>query len=133
DIMARHNVIIVLMFVGGDGLTQNIVPNPSFENSDSCPVINAHPLTNIIHCNDWFQTNHTYSVDFFHPCMLSRPYDFTPPTTIDGVGEAYDGYGFSGLIPFTFDSQSPEILSVKLTEPLAEDSAYCVSFYYKNS
>jgi gliding motility-associated-like protein len=122
-------IATVLIFIGcSSGAAQSLVPNGNFENVPTCPVVSAVTWNNIIHTTNWFHANWYRSVDFFHPCM---PSPMQPPNVFTGYSYAYNGDGFAGILPYHFDSDQREVLSVKLTRTMSKDSVYCLSFYYK--
>jgi hypothetical protein len=113
-------LLILLPLVGQ---SQNLVPNPSFEEYTECPdsaleldVEGAYPWTSF-----------RQTPDFFHPCdetgMMSSPNSISY-----GFGIPYHGAGKGGFIAVggAFDR---EILGVQLEEPLIIGESYFVSFY----
>ncbi len=112
------------------GFGQNIVPNASFEELECPEEIILHTIS---YCKSWFDTPDTRTADLFHACFEDD--FFTPPYNVSGTSYPNSGIGMGGFIPMMVSSSSDsrEILSVKLIEPLIADSAYCVRFYVKNS
>ncbi|MBU3659101.1 MAG: T9SS type A sorting domain-containing protein [Flavobacteriales bacterium] len=117
----------------------NLVPNPSFEQYDTCPYFpnpSAIGLEQICKSVPWFQPNEpnatpssgcgNSSSDFFHSCSGQIPNvlytDFQFPNF---------GNGFSGIA--TYDAlwipeEAREYLEIKLIENL-KNHKYCVSWY----
>ncbi len=109
---------------------QNMVPNPGFEQMNDCNVdIMDHPIEGFI--ADWFTFNYSENtVDVLHMC-LPIP-ELQPPNTIRGYSYPHSGEGMIGLC-YAQESNYREVASVQLVQPLVKDSAYCVSFWVKNS
>lgn len=117
----------------------NLIPNPSFENFNNCPISETNPyysgLNQICLATPWFQPfqpNDSSSMcggsssDFFHKCSGNIPIipykqDFQNPK---------NGSGFSGISivnPWN-PNDYREYLEVSLSEILKRKN-YCVSWY----
>src|SRR5690554_2937983 len=115
-------------------LTQNLVPNPSFEEIVSCPEM---PDPGQIHLAEpWFDpvTPYQYppinsSSDLYNECAPSD--EAGVPLNYLGFQYARTGKGYAG-ITFWESSNWREKIEVELTEPLIKDSTYCVSMYVVN-
>jgi len=103
--------------------SQNLVPNPSFEEYTECPdsaleldIEGAYPWTSF-----------RQTPDFFHPCdetgMMSSPHSI-----IYGYGVPYHGVGKAGFIGVGGVS-TREIIGVELNEQLIIGESYYVSFF----
>ncbi|MFZ1617722.1 MAG: T9SS type A sorting domain-containing protein [Flavobacteriales bacterium] len=103
---------------------QNLVPNPSFEQIDSCPGIppvlgflpNARP-------QHWYSASG--SPDYFSACedsVASVPYN------VFGYQEAFDGQAYTGMATFLTDEYR-EMAAVELLSPLITGETYYASFY----
>lgn len=130
--MSRYIVSIALIFQLGNCFAQNLVLNSSFEQIDSCQVVVANQYQNIYHCEDWFHTSGTWTVDFFHPCMPS-PYLDPPTLASDMYSYAVNGDGFLGFVFYGIGVNTREVVSSQLSSPLIKDSIYCFSMWFKNS
>ena len=123
----------------------NYVPNPSFEQLDSCPN-GLSQLTN--NCREWFtpisvmyiQPPLSYTLpdgsgtsDYFHSCghsLFSTPHNFAGYQQTK-LGNAYAGIAV--LINDTFYQwtyQWREYIEVKLNKKLTANYTYCAEFYY---
>jgi gliding motility-associated-like protein len=104
---------------------QNLIPNYSFEQMDTCPYNQAQ----ICFAYPWFQPCTTYTN--YPPCMGSSDYwnacssSWTIPQTGWGFQLARTGNGFAGIHCYGSD----EYIEVKLTDSLTANKRYCVSFY----
>lgn len=101
--------------------SQNLVPNPSFEDLDSCP----NNLSAIGSAPPW-QTFRG-SADLFNVCDTVGYVD----VPLNGFGFQYpfDGYGYAGLISFLpGDSVSREFMGAELLSPLTPGVPIYISF-----
>jgi gliding motility-associated-like protein len=112
------------------GYSQNLVPNPGFELINDCNVdIMDHPIEGFI--DSWFTYNYSQNtVDVFNTCFPIP--QIQPPNTIRGFSYPHIGDGMIGVC-YAQESNYREAASVQLTSQLVKDSAYCVSFWVKNS
>ena len=109
---------------------QNLVPNSSFEEVSTCNVSSLYDaMENSI--VDWETYDYsTNSPDIFNECFSLATIQL--PNNSFGHSFAQDGKGMAGfgLIPSTDYRES---ISTSLIAPLQKDSAYCISFFVKNS
>jgi gliding motility-associated-like protein len=107
---------------------QNLVPNPDFELMNDCDFA-GYPIMGGI--ADWFSFNYQKNtVDVLNTCL---PYpELQPPNTIRGYGYPHSGNSMVGIV-YVQEVNYREVVSVALTNELLKDSAYCVSFWVKNS
>lgn len=110
--------------------SQNLVPNPGFEQMNDCTIdLMDHPIEGFI--ADWFTFNYSQNtVDVLHTCIPIP--ELQPPNTIRGYAYPHTGEGMIGLC-YVQETSYREVASVRLNEPLKQDSAYCVSFWTTNS
>jgi hypothetical protein len=100
-------------------LSQNLVPNPSFEEYDMCPST----LSAIYACSSW--RNFGETPDYFNGC--SPNIGFTNPV---GTQNPYHGNAYAGFIAFIDPpGDAREFIGVQLTEPLQQGETYYVSMY----
>ncbi len=97
---------------------QNLVPNYSFEQPDTCPYNQAQ----ICFAYPWFQPCTTYTA--YPPCMGSSDY-FNQCGSLIGSQIPRTGNGYAGVFFFP----TSEYIEVKLLDSLNRDSHYCVSYY----
>jgi OOP family OmpA-OmpF porin len=121
-----------LIVVSGHAINiqaQNLVPNPSFEESASCPG-NFTEAAQKFTVNDW--SSATFGTpDHFHSCSTGEadvPYNWA------GVSDAFEGHGYTGIYAWMDnDNHYREYLQCKLLSPLLKDSLYHIEFHYKLS
>jgi hypothetical protein len=124
-------LIILPLFTKGQN---NLVPNPSFEDTLQCPTNQAQLYV----CVDWVNPT-ACSPDYFHSC---NPPVFSPPSTYFpnvGVPEngggfqlAHTGEAYAGLFAFSLaepEHNIREYIQVELTDTLTQGTKYIVSFY----
>lgn len=112
--------------------SQNLIPNNGFENHQNCtnPFVNS----TVELCDSWFNafpSNNT--VDWYSDCFCGPIDDYCPPNLYYGNTFPHTGQCMIGFDPFFFPTGHRETIGVKLIEPLIKDSAYCLSFWIKNS
>lgn len=129
------NIFLSMVYIYSNiAFTQNLVPNPSFEEIVSCPQM---PDPGQIHfAQPWFDPSPLYynpplmsSSDLFNECAPSG--ESSVPLSWAGFQHARTGKGYAG-IAFWQSSKSRERIEVELTEPLIKDSTYFVSMYVVN-
>jgi gliding motility-associated-like protein len=110
---------------------QNLVPNPDFEISLNCAE--SPPVSTLENCEGWFNAVEVLStVDWFSNCyQQDSPYLI--PETIFGSSYPHSGVSMIGFAPYSSLTNKGEKFGVKLVEALKADSAYCISFWFKNS
>ena len=106
---------------------QNLVPNPSFEQADTC-----WPFSGFYYPHEgpdgWYSGGH--SPDYFQgPDCAAYGSDYSAPLNHLGFQYAQDGVCHAGVI--TYDHPIPwrEYLVVELIEPLVLGTTYYASFY----
>ncbi|HLF62249.1 MAG TPA: gliding motility-associated C-terminal domain-containing protein [Saprospiraceae bacterium] len=107
--------------------SQNLVPNPSFETFDVCPV-GYNPGFGPLQAPPWFVPT-TGSSDYFNECsvgVVDVPTNAFCSSLPAHTGVAYAGglYYYAGIPSYR------EYLQVQLTEPLVAGQSYDVSLYY---
>ena len=110
---------------------QNLVPNPSFEETRACPK-EADYIGGVVAWNLF----PNFSADYFHRCAnvyqtieyrqrfpREEIMNFSVPRNMFGYQEAHSGDAYVGI------SMSNEAIAVKLLRPLVKDSVYRVEFF----
>lgn len=104
-------------------LGQNLVPNGSFEQHDTCPTT---PFGYGMYATGWLNL-HTTSADYFNACSTDGVVDV--PLSQFGYQQAYDGQAYVGMA--TVLPGAPyyrEIVGMELLEPLQPGVPVCLSF-----
>jgi len=103
----------------------NLVPNGSFEETDSCWQINTwyYPETGPL---GWFST--AGSGDYFLSCL---PYGAFNGVPLSAWAFQYpqDGAAYVGVATYSVNAQSREYFAIELAEPLEVGATYYASFY----
>ena len=110
---------------------ENLVPNPSFEETRACPK-DCDYIGGVIAWNLF----PNFSADYFHRCAnvfqtleyrrrfpREEILNFSVPRNMFGYQEAHSGDAYAGI------SMCNEALAVKLLRPLVKDSVYKVEFF----
>ncbi len=122
-------IVCLCLFFLSKADAQNLVLNPSFEDTIACPTTTAIPMQ----CEYWYTAN-IGSPDYFS----EQPDIFcgTSPVPLSNVGFQYarTGVAYVGLAPFvstTFPSfaNRREYIGGILSDTLKQGHEYCVSFY----
>ncbi|MBL4624160.1 MAG: T9SS type A sorting domain-containing protein [Flavobacteriales bacterium] len=106
---------------------QNLVPNPSFEDTVQCPS----NVGQIMYATNWFNPSiGGASTDYFNACAdgFSSVPDNKYGDQLARTGNAYAGIVTASDNPSIMGNYR-EYLHVRLIEPLLEDIIYYVSFY----
>jgi hypothetical protein len=121
----KYTLVIAMMLFVFKSHAQNLVPNPSFEDSYGCPLSNIYDNN---FDNNWY--NIFDSPDYFNSCDVmyqgvpSNFWGYQPAIH----GNAYTGIG-TGLNGSSFEFNGREYIQVRLSEPLKQDSMYCGYFF----
>ncbi len=102
----------------------NLVPNPSFEDTVSCPTDG-----DIIRAKFWANPT-TYSPDYFNQCVVATgPGDsFSVPNNWYGIQTARTGRAYGGFILHAI-GDNREYIQANLLSSLTAGEKYNVSFY----
>lgn len=112
--------VLMLFIMAINGCGQNLVPNPSFEDTVSC--------TGTGDINDiaiW--VNPTLGTpDYLNSCANGN---FDVPMNAYGLQTARTGNAYVGIVSIMNSSISREYVQVQLSSPLIAGVEYCVEFY----
>jgi hypothetical protein len=123
--------IIIILFIGlGTRLTaQNLVLNPSFEDTLQCPNL----LGQINRVAYWSSfTNGTPEIFSSNFCMINSSSQYIDvPSNYWGYQNARTGSNYAGLGLYSnyTSSSDREYIQVQLATPLKPSTAYCISYY----
>ncbi len=124
-------LFILVLFNNNSGFTQNLVPNPSFEDTiGGCPT----SFTGMAYCKDWNSWDGSTS-DYFIYCS-SVPWSLASvPSNQAGYQVARSGKAYAGFITNKIDSFSTiqsdwnEYVMTQLKFPLIVGQLYELTFY----
>ncbi len=104
---------------------QNLIPNHSFEEYDTCQVLNDvyYPETGPL---GWFSAG--WTPDHFMSCQPNGSFNGVP---LNMVSYQYpqDGECYAGVITYHQNVEGREFFMVELSEPLMQGQTYYASFY----
>jgi len=123
----RFLVVLFVVCLTVDSKAQNLVPNPSFEEALQCPwSLGVFEVC----VKDWYNPTLAFP-DYYNACDHTG---FGVPHNDVGYQQARTGHAYGGLVVFT-DPNVPgppdyrEYIASQLTEPLEQDTPYCVTLY----
>lgn len=103
---------------------QNLVPNPSFEDTIECPT----SVTEIFKAEDWMSFRE--SPDYYHGCDNNINGIVGVPSNWVSFQPAHTGNAYAGIIPYDLTGAPyREYLAVKLKEKTEVNTVYKVTFY----
>lgn len=105
-----------------NGFSQNLVPNPSFEDTTNCSIDNQ-----IFRTPPWQEPTAGTS-DWLNPCT-SSPSGSTVPNNDFGVQNAQNGFSYAGFIVFVNGLYYREYIQTQLLDSLIAGAKYWVSFH----
>ena len=101
-----------------NAFTQNLVPNPSFEEYYSCP----NSTGQVDSCVDWFSALNT--PDYFSLCAS---YPVSVPDNVCGYQFPFESNSYMGLYTYHWAYFWREIIGAKLINPLVSGDTYHIS------
>lgn len=104
-----------------NGIAQNLVPNPSFEDTIHCPT----SLGDAGMLVSW--SNYANTSDYFNECHTT-PVSAGVPSNWYGYQQPKSGKGYYGMITYTGTGSYREIIGTTLTTPLVIGQKYYASF-----
>jgi len=138
----KNTLLLLFILIPNLVISQNLVPNPSFEEYECLPTIHANDMINC--APPWFASPHseffnywsTGSPDYFNNNMefdYVWTVDYVPPQPRTGDGSVSFIPVFSAYDPIEgydyISNHNIESIQVKLIEPMVEGEFYDVSFY----
>lgn len=101
----------------------NLVPNPSFEQFDTCP----NNLDQLSYASYWYNPNNS-SPDYFNSCGGNVPQN-APGWQMPRTGNAYGGFSAYNYYYNGSGLNIREYVGVPLIDTLQRGKHYCVEFY----
>jgi len=117
-------LILVCLLFAEPILTQNLVPNPSFELNHDCP----DELNDLVVVDQWFGTSSTGVPDYYHTCG-DPVAGFTVPDNWAGFQEARSGDAYIGMVVHKEGINIHEYAQTQLTQPLKAGACYEFKMY----
>lgn len=115
-------VLIQLFFTLCICSAQNLVPNPSFEQYDTCPIGQG----NLYRAIGW--SSYSETPDYFNSCNNIGPAGV--PSNIVSFQNARTGNAYAGFYAFAlYGNDTREIIGCKLNQVLNIGQEYFVNFY----
>ena len=127
----RIKLLILFVFISLSGFSQNLVMNPSFEDTIPCNQVNYPPSFS---CYPWFLAT-SGNVDYFTQNATCGVDGFVP-VNMFGYQYARTGIAYCGLGVWSRSQLIPhyrEYLEGILMDTLKIGHTYCVSFYVVNA
>jgi len=118
----KLHILVILLLLPALLNAQNLVPNPSFEECDTCPFADCQ-----IHlANGWHACSGT--PDYFNECAYID--DYSVPNNINGYQIAKNGNAYASILSYTpYYNNGREHICTELIEPLEVGREYYVSIY----
>lgn len=117
-------VVIVALFYNIRVVSsQNLVPNPSFEEYVQCPDALADYDEYV---SNWFNCT-LGTADYYNACATTSS-NVAVPENLFGFQQPRTGNAYSGITTY-FDEGFREYMGVELETTLLQDTIYCVEFY----
>lgn len=120
-------LLILFLFIVSFAFSQNLVPNPSFEQYDYCPT----GMADFDAVSKWFSPTKA-SPDYFNVCANSLGNGAGVPENEIGFQDAQEGNAYSGFISYFEQFNFPdyrEYITVKLIDNLQFNQTYYFCFW----
>ena len=121
--------IVIAAFISHRGTSQNLVPNPSMEDTVYCPSQNGQ-MGAVQSWDNPVNQQAGSTTDYYHPCGY-HPTIVTPPAPAYGTYvQAHTGVAFlSFLCYYQFIPHAREYAQIQLTQPLDSNKCYIVEMW----
>lgn len=137
--LKKLSLILLLAGFGIPGLAQNLVVNPSFENTANGCSGFPFPMEGFNNLNDWDNANSNTpgdscsSPDLFSTCNSGITNILGVPSNALGWQNPRTGNKYAGIInysaPFGIADEYREYIQGRVSTPLTAGQTYCVSMY----
>lgn len=123
--MNKWYCLSMFLLICGFCEAQNLVPNPSFEQYDTCP----NNLTQISRAIGW--SSYSITPDYFNSCAPdTEALSFSVPSNYFGFQYARSGNGYAGIVTFDqYSANEREYIGIHLNQSLTVGAKYFASFY----
>ncbi|WP_276132961.1 gliding motility-associated C-terminal domain-containing protein [Polluticoccus soli] len=142
--LASLSALLVVFLLPFTASSQNLVPNPGFDNVNTCPngsgcILYDPSYTTFQFVPGWISPVASLTPDAFHSCAPPNSGVHTPESDF-GYQKPRSGGGYAGLIMWQAEklgsgwtNDQREYLQCKLQQPLTAGQRYCVTFYVSNA
>lgn len=114
--------LLMLFTMAVNGMGQNLVPNPSFEDTVACPTGSGQIYNSV----NW--TTFCLSPDYYHTCN-SNPFDVSVPNNWAGYQQPASGNAYVGFGTYSNSgANTREYPACTLSSPLNIGVKYYISF-----
>ena len=115
--------LLMLLYVGA--FSQNLVPNPGFEEFYNCP----DKLSQFHNVINWY-TPTIGNPDYFNNCKERKSEPYGVPHNVYGVQQPKSGNAYCGLVMYNaVNNRLVEYVQIKLTKALKANAYYKLSFF----
>ena len=116
---------IFIHLFGGFCFTQNLVPNFSFEQYDTCPTFGDQ----IQYATGWNKySNPISSPDYYNSCSPDSAFG-VPNSAVSYQPDHRNCSAYAGIITITNNPNEREHIGIQLAQPLVVGQKYFLSFY----
>jgi OOP family OmpA-OmpF porin len=115
-------ILTILLLLPLAVFSQNLVPNPGFENFNACP----NNISQITRATGWFSPS-LATPDYYNYCDPTNV--FSVPYNAHGYQLARTGNGYAGIFAASPLVSYREYISIRLIEPLTAGVKYKISFF----
>jgi gliding motility-associated-like protein len=134
--MKKNMLFLLVLTVPQMLLSQNLVPNPSFEEHKTCEFVFSAFDTSFFNpsvVNNWCSGNFSGTPDYFNLCQIyNEIWNCSVPINDSGQQYPYQGNSYAGIgniSHFTSNIETREYLQTKLLSRLSNGTTYCIGFY----
>ncbi len=126
--MKRYVILFIFLLISANLVSQNLVPNPGFEEIIRCPQTFTLRRSDFV-IPGWTSPT-TGTPDHFHACSLEEA---DVPFNWAGSSNAHSGKGYAGFFVWSAepDNNYREYLQSELAEPLKAGEKYLLEVNYK--
>jgi gliding motility-associated-like protein len=132
----KKSFLFLFIFIHFVLFSQNLVPNPSFEDNKTCEfIIGAFDtsFTNSSVVNKWASGNFSGTPDYFNSCQVfNNNWHYSTPLNYCGIQKPINGRAYAGIIIQSYYNSNlefKEYLQTKINKTLTKGVNYCVGFY----
>jgi gliding motility-associated-like protein len=106
-------------------LSNNLVPNPSFEIYTSCPSSQG----DIYKASGWFN-GCSWNPDYYNSCaIINNPTFGTPISQANNFQVPKTGDAYAGIHIYSGNNNFREYIAIKMSDSLIKNHKYCAKFY----